>query len=130
MIKDYMKAAPFTTTQDVPLKEAVEQMDQFKIRHLPVESAGELVGVLLSTDAVHALSLQPNRILKVEDVMLRQPFAASPYTDLASVVLTMSESKHDYVIVHEGGRVLGIFTATDALRVLADFIINRISLAA
>jgi CBS domain-containing protein len=118
-ICDHMTATPYTVTQDLPLSEALELMETNSIRHLPVEYSGNLVGILLYSDVRHALELRPTRLMKVESVMLRHPYAVPPDVDLAEVVLEMSKTKQDYAVVQEGSKIIGIFTATDALLVLS-----------
>lgn len=122
IIRDHMTAMPHTVTQDLPLSESLELMETHNIRHLPVEYAGNLVGILLYADARHALELQSVKLLKVESVMLRHPYAVSPNADLADVVLEMSETKQDYAVIQEGTKIIGIFTSTDALRVLSELL--------
>lgn len=116
----FMTPTPITVTQDLPLRESIEMMEFNRIRHLPVEYSGVLVGVLLYEDARHALACETKRLIKVEDVMHRQPFTVHPNDPLKDVVLEMAQTKRDYVIVEEDSKIIGIFTTTDALKILSE----------
>ena len=56
----------------------------------------------------------------VEDVMSPESYTVPPSTPLAIVVKEMASHHYGSVIVVEGKKVVGIFTATDAVRVLAE----------
>lgn len=61
------------------------------------------------------------RTLKVEEVMTPDPYTVSPDVSLGRVVGEMAEHKYGCAIVQQdNGKVVGIFTAVDALRVLAN----------
>ena len=59
--------------------------------------------------------------ITVEDVMTPDPYTVTPQTAVDDVVLEMAEHKYGCAIVkQENGKVVGIFTATDGLRVLGE----------
>lgn len=122
-IQKFMTAMPHTVGSDIPLKKALELMTAHHIRHLPVQSAGTLEGVLSDRDIRLAASFQGAEELRVDDVMSPDPFKVSPDAELDYVVREMAEHKYGCAVVQQdNGRVVGIFTATDGLRVLAELL--------
>jgi acetoin utilization protein AcuB len=120
-IQKFMTAMPHTIGKDIPIKQALGMMREHQIRHLPVQVAGHLTGVLTDRDLKLAASFVGAEELKVEDVMTPDPYTVAPETPLDRVVLEMAEHKYGCAIVRQqNGKVVGIFTATDGLRVLAE----------
>ncbi len=121
MIEKYMTVMPHTINAKLPVKEALELMRTHRIRHLPVQHAGNLVGVLTDRDVKLATSFSDASQFKVEDVMTPDPFTVSPKASLDEVAFEMAEHKYGCAVVkQENGKVVGIFTATDGLRVLGE----------
>jgi CBS domain-containing protein len=119
-IKEFMTPTPHTVTRDLPLRECIEMMDHYQVRHLPVEYAGKLVGILIYSDVKNALSFQGSQLITAESAMLRQPYCVSPDAELPDVVFEMSDTRCDYAVIQDGDRIIGIFTAIDALRILGE----------
>lgn len=120
-IQKVMTAMPHTIGADITLKKAMEMMREFRIRHLPVQKAGQLVGVISDRDIKLARSFQGPGELMVDDVMSPDPYVITPEAQLDDVVLNMAEHKYGCAIVQQSnGKVVGIFTDNDALRVLGE----------
>ena len=120
-IQKFMTPMPHTIGADIPLKTAYEMMKEHRIRHLPVQKAGTLVGVLTDRDVKLASSFQGPGQLVVEDVMTPDPFTVEPESPLDSVAYQMAERRYGCAIVtQKNGKVVGIFTATDGMRVLGE----------
>lgn len=85
---------------------------------LIVDTAGTLLGILTERDLmtrVLAKALDPARTIASE-VMTRNPRCVAPETRVADAVLIMIERGFRHLpIVAEGGRILGVFSARDAL---------------
>ena len=114
-----MTVMPHTINYTVPINTAFEMMREHRIRHLPVQNAGNLVGILTDRDIKLASSFSGAAELKVEDVMTPDPYVVKPHTALDQAVLEMAEHKFGCAVIQqENGKVVGIFTATDGLRVL------------
>lgn len=121
-IEKVMTPMPYTIGKTIPLSRAREMMRDHRIRHLPVQEAGKLIGLLTDRDVKLVSSFQtgPSEP-KVEDAMTPDPYAVTPETPVDHVAAVMAEHKYGCVIVQqENGKVIGIFTATDALRLLSD----------
>lgn len=119
-IEECMVPHPHTIGEDIPLNKAIHQMREFRIRHLPVLRAGELVGVLTESDVRLALSVHPQATdLMVGDVMSEAAYAVVPETPLDEITEKMFRHKYGCaVVIDHKGKTIGIFTANDALKVL------------
>ncbi|MBI3535457.1 MAG: CBS domain-containing protein [Deltaproteobacteria bacterium] len=122
-IRDFMTAQPHSIGKDIALKTALNMMREYKIRHLPVQEGGKLIGLLTDRDLKLASAFQDAVNLTVEEVMTPDPYTVSPDVSFDEVVTTMSNHKYGCVIVQEmTSKVIGIFTAVDSLRVLGDIL--------
>ncbi|MGO8994694.1 MAG: CBS domain-containing protein [Polyangiaceae bacterium] len=120
-IRDFMTESPHSIGVNQPLAKAHEMMRAHRIRHLPVLRAGKLVGVLSQRDLflVETLRDVDPASVPVEEAMTQNAYCVTPKTSLTRVADTMAEKKYGCAVVMEGGEVVGMFTATDALRALS-----------
>lgn len=124
LMRDLMTRSVHTIGASVSLSEAAKMMSKYEIRHLPVLEGGTLVGLLSDRDVqvVTSMSeLDPTCIL-VEEAMSQGPWAVGPETPLSEVAKHMAESKVGSAVVVEHDRVVGVFTTTDGMRVLAELL--------
>lgn len=126
-VSEYMTPGPYTIGPRAPLADARRIMEEHAIRHLPVREDDELVGILSQRDLeiVWTLAHAPPDALTVEDAMTTDPYAIPPSAPLDEVVRVMSERKIGSAVVLEKGRIVGVFTATDAMRALLDVLRAR-----
>jgi len=101
------------------------------IRHLPVvDAAGRLAGMLTDRDikrasASEATSLEIHELLYLLDkldvskVMTKKPVSVTPQTPVSEAAALMVRHKIGCLPVVDGGRLAGIVTEIDMLRVLA-----------
>jgi acetoin utilization protein AcuB len=123
-VRDFMTTAPETIAADLTLAQARERMFQLQARHLPVVENEALVGILSDRDIalVEAVFGDLART-PVRQAMTPQPFTCGPAAHLHAVAAEMAANKYGSAIVVDRdhpGRVLGVFTTTDALRALAE----------
>jgi acetoin utilization protein AcuB len=119
-----MTPAPLTVGADQNLAVAHRLMRDKRIRHLPVLRAGKLVGLVSQRDLMLIETLpdvNPNEV-PVEDAMSTDVFAVSPDASLAGVARRMATRRLGSAVVMKGRRVVGLFTATDACRTLAQLL--------
>lgn len=120
-VNKFMTALPHTIGADISVKKAIELMREFRIRHLPVQKGGQLVGVISDRDIALARSFQGPGELNVDDVMTPDPYVVKLEASLDDVVLEMAEHKYGCAIVQqENGKIVGILTDNDALRILGE----------
>ena len=141
-----MKARQVMTTDvvsvepDTPFKELVRLLIEHDVSGLPVvDRSGRLVGVVTEADLVskEAYSRRRRRLLDVvadalsgdsrwahkadgltaADVMTRQPHTADPNEEVGRLARRMLERNIKRLPVVEDGRVVGILTRHDLLRV-------------
>ena len=121
-IAEYMTSPPHTIGPKQPLAAAHALMRTYKVRHLPVLQDGCLVG-LVSMGDLHLLETLPDVepfLVTVEEAMTRTPYVVKPTTPLAEVAHEMAERKLGSAVVQDGAEVVGVFTAVDGMRALAD----------
>ncbi len=119
-ISQYMVRYPHCVPPDLGLKETMDTMRELAIRHLPVIQEERLVGLVSERDLKSALGLPEAKKLTVGDIMKRDVFVANSDMALSEVASEMADGKlGSAIIVDAGGNVTGIFTTTDALRILA-----------
>jgi len=116
----YMTPQPHTIGKSQPLAAARRLMRHEHIRHLPVLDAGDLVGIVSDRELGFMEALPGAEVLTVEDATVPGTYAVAPDAPLGVVAAEMAELKVGSAVVMDGGRVVGMFTAVDALRALAD----------
>lgn len=120
-IQTLMTPQPVTIGRTESLATAHELMREHAVRHLPVLEHGELVGVVTQRDLYLLETIAGVDLRKdiVDEAMSSDAYAVAPDAPLEDVAAAMAENRYGCAVVIERGRVIGIFTATDALRVLA-----------
>lgn len=120
-IESYMSEFPVVVAPDTSVTRAIDLMRECGFRHLPVVQDRRVVGIVSERDLRQAELLCEAMTLTVSDYMTARPYCVAPEAPLASVVREMHHHRWGCAIVCDGaGRVRGIFTATDALGMLAD----------
>lgn len=120
-IRDFMTPAPITIGRGQSLSDAARKMHEHHVRHLPVLEGGYLFGILSERDIdlVEALpDVDPDGVT-VEEAMTQDPYTVRPETTVREVAAAMAEHKYGTAVVMQEGRVVGIFTTVDALRLLS-----------
>lgn len=126
-VENVMTRLPQTIGKKIRLDMATELMREHRVRHLPVQHEGKLVGVLSDRDIKVAASFRGPGDLTVEDVMTSDPYAVTPDTPIDQVAEEMAEHKYGCAIVCQpANRVIGIFTANDCLKVLSQVLRGRL----
>lgn len=121
-IEHYMSRQPWTIRRDASLAEAREMMRAHQLRHLPVLDAGVLVGIVSERDIYQLERFRYlDRHLTVEDAMTEDVYTADAEDPVDRVVGRMAEDKlGSTVVVNQRGKLAGVFTTVDAMRVLAE----------
>jgi len=125
-IKTAMTPFPYSVDIKAPIPDAQSFMREHKIRHLPVTEKGALIGVVSDRDI--KLVLGPDfdypepAELTVGDAMVQESYVVDLDTPLATVVDHMAKERLGSVLVTRKGKLAGVFTSTDACRVLAELL--------
>jgi acetoin utilization protein AcuB len=121
-IQKYMTRAQYFASPEESVLLAYERMLEHDVRHLPVVRGETLVGVLFKSDLKLVSSLEPAvvRPIKVQSVMVTEYYTVAPDEALDVAAREMSRRKWGSALVTDEGKVVGVFTTTDALRALSD----------
>lgn len=119
-VADHMTPGPHTIGREQSLVAAKQMMQKIHARHLPVLHGGKLVGVL-SERELNAIEILPgSKQLTVEDAMVPDVYITAEDAPLATVADEMARQRIGSAIVVKDDHVVGVFTAVDALRALAE----------
>jgi acetoin utilization protein AcuB len=122
-IESVMTPTPISVGPEEPLSRAAQGMAVHRVRHLPVCQAGGVIGVVSQRDILRAAQDPDERPrTRVCDAMNAFVYTVGPQTPLEEVAADLADTKYGAAIVVEGGLPVGIFTTTDALRVLSEIL--------
>ncbi len=130
LVQDIMQAELITILPETTLPEALRLVQRRGVRHLPVVENGNLVGIVSDRDlkrampsAATSLSAQELNYLldrvKVGEFMTRGVITIAPMFPVEEAARIMVTEKISALPVTEGGRLVGIVTETDVLRLFA-----------
>lgn len=122
-VEEFTTPYPITATEDQTIDELYQLMQDLRVRHLPVLRGDAVVGVISDRDLrlARGLSEQHKIQIRAGDLMNTDPVTVHATTPLYEVASRMSERKIGSVLVNDaGGKLLGIFTITDALNALIE----------
>jgi acetoin utilization protein AcuB len=119
-VGSYMTRTPHTIGAEQTLKVARQLMSDHHVRHLPVLHGGEFVGVLSEREVRSFEALPGSSLLTVEEAMVPDAYVTSANAPLETVAGEMATRRLGSAVVVDGTGVVGVFTAVDALRALAD----------
>lgn len=126
-----MTKSPITIKASDSLLAATRILKEKGFKHLPVlDGNGALVGVVTDRDlkrasASDATTLEVHELLylldklKIEQVMTRKPVSVASQETVQNAAKLMVEKKIGCLPVVEGGKVAGILTKDDLLRLVA-----------
>jgi acetoin utilization protein AcuB len=128
-IGDIMTKNPLTVDSETLVMDAQKIMREKNIRRLPVVDKGKLVGIvthhdLLAAAPSPATSLTVHEMnyllakMKVKAVMKKNPVTVSPETPFEEALKLGQEKKIGSFPVVENGKLLGITTESDIVRIL------------
>ena len=123
-IKSVMTAFPYSVMPDMPVQEALELMDSHAIHHLPVREQDKVLGIVSDRD----IKLMMNQVvtdsdtLTVAEIQHADAYIVDLDERLDNVLLHMANAHLDAAIVTRHGKLVGMFTTTDAQTAFAEFL--------
>lgn len=127
-VQKFMTYVPKSIGFDQTLDQAHTVMRELKVRHLPVLRGGVLVGILTDRDLNLVLGFKDAdaKKLTVEEAFTPAPYQTSPTSPLNEVVAHMAEHKYGCALIVDNGKLVGIFTETDAYKALSELLETRL----
>lgn len=121
-----MTPFPYSIGETAPLEEAQAFMRMKRIHHLPVTHDGRPIGMLSDRDIKLVLGPdfaypEPGE-LTVAQVMIKEVYAVDLGERLDNVLAHMAENHLGSALVTKKGKLVGVFTATDACRAFAEHV--------
>ena len=120
-VSEMMSVQPVCIAAGAPIGEAHKLMGERDVRHLPVVEEGKLVGVVSERDLLRleaAVDVDRKRD-PVRNAMSSPAFWVLPETPVPVVARQMRDRAIGSAVVMQGERVVGIFTVSDGLELLA-----------
>ena len=122
-VENYINEALVIAQPDTPVTELYQMMQKNRVRHLPIVSEGKAVGVISDRDVKFVSYSNTLMGMTAEQVMTADPYTVDTNCSLEEIISTMNNKKiNSTLIENEEGKVVGIFTTSDALNLLATHI--------
>lgn len=132
-VSELMTARPFTLPPSASLDEAMQVMDEHRVRHVPLVEGGRLVGIVSDRDLLEATGWLPARVREVYQRSRADPRertlrelahdrvrTLSPDDSVVSAAVDLVAHRIGCLPVVEGGELVGILTETDLVRGFVD----------
>ncbi len=117
-VRDIMTTKLITISADENLSEAAKVMSKNNIGGILVEKKGEPVGILTEKDFVNTVSKGKNPLVtKVKDAMSSPLITIGPEQSILDAAQLMTKKKIRKLPVKNKGRLVGIITADDIVRI-------------
>lgn len=121
LVVERMTVNPVTISQEAVVEQALDIMESQKLRHLPVVDAkGNVVGIVSEKDLLRARGEEA-----IRDVMTREVITVTEYTALEEAARIMADHKISSLPVMRHGKLVGIITETDLLRIFLELLSAR-----
>ena len=123
-IRQYMSRIPVEAERCATIAEAHSMMQRHMIHHIPVMSGSHLQGLASYRDLLEAHQRFGDAAdtVALEEICQRNVLTVRPLQTVQEVAELMLQQHTDCAVVLDGGFVVGVFTTTDALRVLNDLL--------
>ena len=125
-VKDIMKTNLFTLYESETISDAQDVMILERIRHIPVvNSSFKLVGLITHRDLIRALT-RKQESCPVKLIMKKNVVVVDLSIPLRDVIKIMITNKYGCLpVVNDSGKLVGIVTEIDLLKVLYSMIKSR-----
>lgn len=121
LVDDFTTPAPIVVGPATTIAEAFAIMEEAHVRHLPVMDDGEISGIVSDRDLRLYLGRTWGQKLTIGEVMHSAPMGVPAGTPLGEAAYVMAKYKVGSLLVYDmQGKLVGIFTDTDALNALVE----------
>ena len=123
-VKEIMTTDVITTTSNVDVVNAFEELMEHKISAMPVVDDGKLVGIITATDLGHNLILDKYELgTDVKSIMIKDVVTVSPENTISEAIETMKSNAPDSNILNqlpvvENGKLIGIISDGDKIKLI------------
>jgi len=132
LVRDIMRKEVMTAKPDATVKEAAAAMSRLHIGSLVVVAEEKIVGIVTERNVLTAIaSGKDPELTTVEEVMAKNVITIKPDEKIDTAVALMAEHKIKKLPVVDGGKLVGIITASDIIVVepkLIESIANLLSI--
>ena len=121
-VSEVMTTDVITTTSNVDVVYAFEELMEYKISAMPVVDEGELVGIITATDLGHNLILDKYELgTDVKSIMIKNVVTISPENTLGEAIETMKSKAPGSNILNQlpvvdNGKLVGIISDGDIIK--------------
>lgn len=118
-IRDIMVDKVITTKKDATVKDVVKLMNKHEIGCLVVEENGEPVGIVTERDLLKRVLAKSKELrnMKVREIMSEPVLSVTPNVEIEDAAKLMLQNKIKKLPIVEEGKLLGLVTLTDVLRI-------------
>ena len=123
-VNEIMTTDVITTTSNVDVVNAFEELMEHKISAMPVVDDGKLVGIITATDLGHNLILDKYELgTDVKSIMIKDVVTVSPENTISEAIETMKSNAPDSNILNqlpvvENGKLVGIISDGDIIKLI------------
>lgn len=123
-VKEIITTDVITTTSNVDVVNAFEELMEHKISAMPVVDDGKLVGIITATDLGHNLILDKYELgTDVKSIMIKDVVTVSPENTISEAIETMKANAPDSNILNqlpvvENGKLVGIISDGDIIKLI------------
>jgi acetoin utilization protein AcuB len=126
IVGSVMTSFPYFVEVEDTAAKMERMMDEYNIRHLPVQENGKVIGIVSERDLHHhikreAAEAEKNRI-QARHIMVPHPYIVPFRAPLNEVVFEMAKRRIGSVIVQRQGKLAGILSAIDVCRILGEYL--------
>jgi acetoin utilization protein AcuB len=121
-----MTSFPYFVDIDDSAATLERMMDEHKIRHLPVQESGKVVGIVSERDLHHYVKREAPKSekdkIRARHIMVPDPYTVPFRTPLREVVFEMAKRRIGSVLVQRRGKLAGILSAMDVCRIFGEYL--------
>ena len=115
-VRDIIRFTPITTTPEATIREAASVMDERRVSALLITRGETLVGILTDRDLRRVVAQGLDVDAPASTIMTPNPSTISPDKLAFDVLVELTQNRFHHIPVVEDGRVIGMITAGDIMR--------------